>query len=61
MKYTKLISTMTKWLDAHEGDKYCTQMSEVLRIFRHESKYSKEPDTQELKLYENWARQRIGV
>lgn len=61
MKYTKLISLMTEWLDSHECDKYCTKMTEVLKIFRYESKYSKEPDTQELKLYANWSRQRIGV
>jgi hypothetical protein len=61
MKYTKLINIITTWLDNHEGDKYHSQMSQVLKIFRYESKYSKEPDSQELKLYANWARQRIGV
>ena len=61
MTYRQLINKITKWLDSHEGDKYCSQMNQVLKIFRHESKYTKEPDTQELKLYANWARQRIGI
>lgn len=61
MKYTKLINLITTWLDEHEGDKYCEQMKKVLNIFRYESRYAKQPDTQELKLYGEWARQRIGV
>ncbi len=53
MRYTTIINKITQFLDSYECDNPVirSELNELLACFRYEGRYSKKPDTTDLKIH----------